>query len=163
MLTKMSSAICRSWWRHQMEIFFMSLAVVKLEDPIAVIMEGGRRDYIFVTAYLAFVWVFLSPRTVPLPCHRRWPWPSLFSVAGCRSTHWGQMTHICVGKMTRISSDNGLAPEQRQTIFWTNTGILLIGPLGTNFSVPVWHAGKKVAQTHGSFWTGSGLLPLNFL
>ena len=43
------------------------------------------------------------------------------------------MTHICVGKITGISSDNGLAPEQRQTIFWTNTGILLIGPLGTNF------------------------------
>ena len=37
-------------------------------------------------------------------------------------------------KMTMISSDNGLAPEHRQTIFWTNTGILLIGPLGTNFS-----------------------------
>ena len=36
--------------------------------------------------------------------------------------------------MTRISSLNGLAPEQRQAIFWTNTGILLIGPLGTNFS-----------------------------
>ena len=69
-----------------------------------------------------------------LPCHRWWPWPSLFSVAGCRSTHWGQMTHKCIGKMTRISSDIGLAPEQRQAIFWTNTGILLIGPLGTNFS-----------------------------
>ena len=36
--------------------------------------------------------------------------------------------------MTRISSDKGLVPEQRQAIFWTNTGILLIGPLGTNFS-----------------------------
>ena len=36
--------------------------------------------------------------------------------------------------MTRISSDNGLAPEQYQDIFWTNTGILLIGFLGTNFS-----------------------------
>ena len=51
-----------------------------------------------VSAYLAFVWVFLSLRTVPLPCDRRRPWPSLFSVAGCRSTHWGQMTHICVEK-----------------------------------------------------------------
>ena len=37
-------------------------------------------------------------------------------------------------KMTMISSDNGLAPEQRQAIFWTNTIILLIGPLGTNFN-----------------------------
>ena len=35
---------------------------------------------------------------------------------------------------TIIGSDNGLLPSWRQAIFWTNTGILLIGPLGTNFS-----------------------------
>ena len=35
-------------------------------------------------------------------------------------THWGQVTHICVGKLT--------------TINWTNDGILLIGSLGSNFS-----------------------------
>ena len=44
------------------------------------------------------------------------------------------MTHICVSKLTIIGSDNGLSPDRRQTIIWTNTGILLIGPLGTNFS-----------------------------
>ena len=33
-----------------------------------------------------------------------------------------------------ISSDNGLSPVRRQVIIWTNAGILLIGPLGTNFS-----------------------------
>ena len=44
------------------------------------------------------------------------------------------MTHICVGKLTNIDSDNGLLPERRQAIIWTNVGILLIGPLGTNFS-----------------------------
>ena len=49
------------------------------------------------------------------------------------STHWGRVTHICVGKLTIIGSDNGLSPERRQTIIWTNAGILLIGPLGTNF------------------------------
>ena len=32
-----------------------------------------------------------------------------------------------------ISSDNGLSPVRRQAIIWTNAGILLIGPLGTNF------------------------------
>ena len=35
-------------------------------------------------------------------------------------THWGRVTHICVGKLTIIGSDNG--------------EILLIRPLGTNFS-----------------------------
>ena len=49
-------------------------------------------------------------------------------------THWGRVTHICVGKLTIIGSDNGLSPGRRQTIIWTNAGILLIGPLGTNFS-----------------------------
>ena len=44
------------------------------------------------------------------------------------------MTHICVDKLTIIGSDNGLSPERRQAIIWTNPGILLIGPLGTNFN-----------------------------
>ena len=44
------------------------------------------------------------------------------------------MTHICVGKLTIVGSDNGLSPGRRQAIILTNAGILLIGPLGTNFS-----------------------------
>ena len=49
-------------------------------------------------------------------------------------THWGRVTHICVGKQTIIGSDNGLSPGRRQAIILTIAGILLIGPLGTNFS-----------------------------
>ena len=49
-------------------------------------------------------------------------------------THWGRMTHICVGKLTIIGSDNGLSPVRRQAIIWTSAGILLIGTLETNFS-----------------------------
>ena len=44
------------------------------------------------------------------------------------------MTHKCIGKLTNIGSDNALSPARRQAIIWTNAGILLIGPLGTNFS-----------------------------
>ena len=33
-----------------------------------------------------------------------------------------------------IGSDNGLSPVRRQAIIWTNAVVLLIGPLGTNFS-----------------------------
>ena len=51
-----------------------------------------------------------------------------------RTLHWGRVTHICVGKLTIIGPDNGLSPGRRQAIIWTNAGILLIGPLGTNFS-----------------------------
>ena len=35
------------------------------------------------------------------------------------TTYWGRVTHICVSN---------------KAIIWTNAGILLIGPLGTNFS-----------------------------
>ena len=49
-------------------------------------------------------------------------------------THWCRVTRICVSKLTIIGSDNGLSPGRRQAIIRTNAGILLIGPLGTNFS-----------------------------
>ena len=37
-------------------------------------------------------------------------------------------------KWVIIGSDNGLSPVRRQNIIWTNAGILLTGPWGTNFS-----------------------------
>ena len=57
----------------------------------------------------------------------------------CTSKHFGNgnkknNTHICVSKIIIIGSDNGLSPGRRQAIIWTNAAILVIGPLGTNFS-----------------------------
>ena len=49
-------------------------------------------------------------------------------------THWGRVTHICIGKLTVIGWDNGLLPGRCQAIIWTNAGILLIGTLGIYFS-----------------------------
>ena len=49
-------------------------------------------------------------------------------------THWGRVKHICIIKLTITGSDNGLSPDQCQAFIWINVGILLIGPLGTNFS-----------------------------
>ena len=63
---------------------------------------------------------------------------SIMISASIHLTHWVRVTHICVGKLTIIvtiiGTDNGLSPEGRQAIICTNAGILLIGPLGTNFS-----------------------------
>ena len=42
--------------------------------------------------------------------------------------------YMCVGNLTIIGSENGLSPGRRQAFIWTNVGILLIGPLGTNLS-----------------------------
>ena len=49
-------------------------------------------------------------------------------------THWSRTMHICVSKLTIIVSDDGLSSRRRQAIIWTNAGLLLIWPLGTNFT-----------------------------
>ena len=67
------------------------------------------------------------------PCRTFHPW-CLCIKTRCLLTHCGRVTHICVSTLTIIGSEDGLAPDRRQTIIWTNDGILLIGPLGTNFS-----------------------------
>ena len=66
-------------------------------------------------------------KKVPLKVYRA-------SVAPNELTHWGWVTHICVNNIASIDSDNGVSPSRRQAIIWSNAGILLIGPLGTNFS-----------------------------
>ena len=43
-------------------------------------------------------------------------------------------THSGRIKLTITGSDNGSSPGRRQAIIWTNAGILIIGPLCTNFS-----------------------------
>ena len=52
------------------------------------------------------------------------------------------MRHICISNLTIIGSNNGLLPDWHQTIIWTDTGILLIEPLGKNFSDILTHWGR---------------------
>ena len=61
-------------------------------------------------------------------------WTLMSAVLKKAVTHWGRVMHICVSKIIIIGSDNGLSPGRRQFIIWTNAAILLIGPLGINFS-----------------------------
>ena len=56
------------------------------------------------------------------------------ALGGDELNHWGRATHICVGNLTTIGSDNGLSPGRCQSIIWTNAGMFLIGPLGTNYN-----------------------------
>ena len=68
-------------------------------------------------------------------CLSSYPQCKLSSIYCSESlTHWGRVMHICVDNLTIIGSYNGLSPGWRQAIIWTNAGILLIGPLGTNDS-----------------------------
>ena len=107
------------WWRHYGNQYHTSIVYLLFTTPSA-------------------IYLVVSP-----PINARWPclpfcWSETATVgpdAFCSSlTHWGRVTHIRVVNLTIIGSDNGLSPGQRQAITWTNVGILLIGPLGTNFS-----------------------------
>ena len=77
------------------------------------------------------LWVYNCNATVCAICKCSL---TLYQLAVRYLTHWGRVTHIYVGKLTYIGSDNGLSPERRQAIVRTNAGILLIGPLGINVS-----------------------------
>ena len=47
-------------------------------------------------------------------------------------TYWGWVTHLYISTLTIIGSDNSLLSGRRQTIIWTNAGILLIRPSNFN-------------------------------
>ena len=72
--------------------------------------------------------------TVSADGQAAWGTGTMVIQLGFRLTHLGRVTHICVCKLTNIGSDNGLSLDRRQAIIWINAGILLIGPLGRNFS-----------------------------
>ena len=56
-------------------------------------------------------------------------WPLSYTIV----THVNSLRpHLCISNVTIIGTDNGLSPVRRQAIIGTKTGILVIGPLGTN-------------------------------
>ena len=63
-------------------------------------------------------------------CHK---FPFFLQTSSKSSTFMAFFTHICVAKLTITDSDNGLSPGRRQAIIVTIAGILLFGPLETNF------------------------------
>ena len=84
--------------------------------PIDSESKGPVMRNTFLRHDIIIIWYNRSPSFWSLI---RAPWAHL--------THWGRVTHICVSKITIISSDNGLSPDRRQAIIFTYAGILLIG------------------------------------
>ena len=83
--------------------------------------------------------------------------PDCKLLIGIILTHWGRVTHKCVSKLIIIGSDNGLLPSRHQAIIWTNVGILLIWPLGANFSeilieIHIFHSWKCIWYCCLKFW-----------
>ena len=94
------------------------------------------------TVWIPFIQFFINRDEINLHCNyilsfHAYIWDMIFTHVPASTvylTHWGRATHTCVGKLTIIGSDNGLSPARRQAIIWTIAGILLIGPLETNFN-----------------------------
>ena len=76
----------------------------------------------------------------------------------------GRVTHICVGNIAIIGSDNCLSPGRRHVIIWTDAGILLTGPSGTDFNEIsiiiihfhsrkfIWKCGPQISPMNFAFW-----------
>ena len=77
-------------------------------------------------------------------------------------THWGRVTHICVGNLTIIGSDNGLSPGRRQAIIWTNAGTNLSEILGKIHSFSFAKMYLKMSSVKGRLFS-LGLNELNYL
>ena len=87
------------------------------------VLAGVAYVYLYGRLCVCFVWVVM--------CKRRYDSNRKYDSL----TRWGWVTHICVGNLAIIGSDNGLSPDRRQAIIWTNAGIMLIGPLEINFFI----------------------------
>ena len=61
-------------------------------------------------------------------------WQLLVNLCVSTLIDWGRVTHIFIGNLTIIGSDNCLSPGRRHAIIWTDAGILLIGPPETDFN-----------------------------
>ena len=61
-----------------------------------------------------------------------WATPVVKKLIGL--THRPLVPYMCVIELDSIVLGNGLPPDRRQIITWTNTGWLSTGPLGTHFS-----------------------------
>ena len=89
--------------------------------------------FIVLVIHRTLMWRYRCEKVNLLTTKKQWVGNLLTSLPHSL-THWGWVTHKFVSKLTIIGSDTGLSPNQRQAIIWTNAGILLIRPIGTNFS-----------------------------
>ena len=67
--------------------------------------------------WLRTTWMkLLTQNRSPIAHLHGWAMGCLLSVF---FIHWGQVTHLCISKLTTIGLDNGLLPGRHQTIIWT--------------------------------------------
>ena len=126
-----------SWRCHQMETFSALLALCVGNSLVT--GEFSSQTPLMQSFDVFFdlrlnKWLVNNQDAGDLGCHHIHYDITVMFLSTAVLTHWGRVMHICVVKQTIIGSYNGLLPGWRQAIIYTNAGILIIGPLGTNFS-----------------------------
>ena len=126
-------------WFHFLDKFCWSQKILIVMNIYAY-MYIHIYIYVYIYKYI-YIWSLWSTpyacvdnTLMPLPCFICLIYLTRDTVSQplTELTLWGRVTHTCASNPTIIGSDNGLSPGRRQAITWTNVGILLIGPLGTN-------------------------------
>ena len=97
----------------------------------------GHRNQFMVTLWYGNAFHITSPLCGGSTGYRffipqKGRWCGALTLIWDNLTQWGRVTHICVGNLAIIGSDNGLSPRRCQAIIWTNAEILLIEPLAGN-------------------------------
>ena len=64
----------------------------------------------------------------------------VFRKQECSLNHWGRVTHICVGNLTIIGSDNGLSPGRRRSHYLNQYCLIVNWTLGKKLQ---WNQNKK--------------------
>ena len=82
--------------RSNCTVIWMCLIVLKFRNYIVSIAVDAPEKWQNYTRPIMCLWYCVKSDGIP----SYW------------LTHWGRVTHICVGKITIIVSDNGLVPEQ---------------------------------------------------
>ena len=85
-------------------LFAVGISLDRCSDGICF---GGVQS-IFYSSVVGDVWIN-APK-----------WAPSFALLWFGLTYWSWVTHICVGKLTIIGSDNGLLPDRRQAIHYLN-------------------------------------------
>ena len=119
-----------SFRAHMISILFRGYDITSLRIHMIYILFRG---YITTSSKTRMIFT-LFPDCIIISLRTHMIFLSFRGFITTSITRWGRETHICVSKLTIIGSDNGLSPDRRQAIIWTYAGLLLTGPLGTNFS-----------------------------
>ena len=123
----------KPWWRHQMETFSALLALCAGNSPVNSPHKGQWRGAL----RFSFICASINGRVNnhgagDLRRHRAHYDGIVMRKFDSLNSPWCRI-YASVNWVSTVS-DNGLAPVRRQAITWTNTDLLSIGPLETNFS-----------------------------